>query len=346
MIKDDCFSKQWLDNRRKSFPIVDRILLERLIYAFELVGNLVEEGLNFTFRGGTSLILLLTDPYRLSIDVDILSEESKIKIENVLDAIIDKGRFNKWEEDIRSDKGIPKIHYKCYYDSLVNTRFPSCVLLDVLQKIPPYPNIKNMIIKSPFFDVVNTIELKLPTINGILGDKLTAFAPHTTGILFGKGKAMEINKQLFDIGHLFDVADDINEVKQSFANTISMKNSFLDKAYTEEEVKDDLLKTCFLISQIKFKNSIDNNETREIEIGRKSLRSHLLNQPYNLEHLKTNSAKCAFLIHSFDKGLDFTNLKKYSPEKIIEKPLQPDKIILEKLKAVVPEAYYFWQLMS
>ena len=44
-------------------------------------------------------------------------------------------------------------------------------------------------------------------LDDILGDKLTAFAPNTTGIPYeksGLSRAMEIIKQLYDIGNLFE----------------------------------------------------------------------------------------------------------------------------------------------
>ena len=41
----------------------------------------------------------------------------------------------------------------------------------------------------------------------ILGDKLTAFAPHTTGVPLCVGKSMEIAKQLFDVATLIDVLE-------------------------------------------------------------------------------------------------------------------------------------------
>jgi hypothetical protein len=47
------------------------------------------------------------------------------------------------------------------------------------------------------------VTLTVPDINSIAGDKLTAFAPNTTGILYGSGKEKEIVKQLFDVGCLF-----------------------------------------------------------------------------------------------------------------------------------------------
>ena len=42
------------------------------------------------------------------------------------------------------------------------------------------------------------LKVNLPDKNCILGDKLTAFAPHTTGIPTGEDKELEIKKQLFD----------------------------------------------------------------------------------------------------------------------------------------------------
>ena len=52
----------------------------------------------------------------------------------------------------------------------------------------------------------------------MLGDKLTAYAPHTTGIPYGTGKNLEIAKQLFDVSVLFDATDDINLVRTTFHN--------------------------------------------------------------------------------------------------------------------------------
>ena len=52
----------------------------------------------------------------------------------------------------------------------------------------------------------------LPSIDCILGDKLTAFAPHTTGIPFGFGKELEIVKQMYDCWTLFQKMNDFNEM--------------------------------------------------------------------------------------------------------------------------------------
>lgn len=55
--------------------------------------------------------------------------------------------------------------------------------------------------------------MSLPDKNCILGDKLTAFAPHTTGIPFGVDKELEIIKQLFDCWTLLQEMDDYRMVE-------------------------------------------------------------------------------------------------------------------------------------
>lgn len=46
------------------------------------------------------------------------------------------------------------------------------------------------------------LKVTVPDIDSILGDKLTAFAPHTSGIPIDVGKNMEIMKQMYDISSL------------------------------------------------------------------------------------------------------------------------------------------------
>jgi len=50
----------------------DPILIEKMIMALTLVEELQLSGLDFIFKGGTSLLLLLGTPQRFSIDIDIL----------------------------------------------------------------------------------------------------------------------------------------------------------------------------------------------------------------------------------------------------------------------------------
>lgn len=296
MIKKECFSKEWIDQKRGIYTASDPIILERTIYAFELLGNLKKEGIEFIFKGGTSLILLLDEPKRLSIDVDIIASEEEDKISTALDEILKKGIFKRWEEDPREDKGIPKKHYKIYYDSVVDRKFPAYVLLDVLFADNPYPKTLEKAIASFLFEVDENVSITTPTINGILGDKLTAFAPKTTGIPFGIGKDMQINKQLFDIGILFEKADDLNEIKSAFDECVKIEAGYRGKEISPADVINDLIEISFLISQMRLKQAISNEITTEFQSGVSKIRSHLLTGNYTIDDAKINASRCALTI--------------------------------------------------
>lgn len=75
MFKDSCFTEEWLQSFRKqpAHRRIDVIILEKMIYALHLLELLQQNGLKFTFKGGTSLVLLLEEANRFSIDIDIIS---------------------------------------------------------------------------------------------------------------------------------------------------------------------------------------------------------------------------------------------------------------------------------
>ena len=50
----------------------DPNLLERVVYAFGLLEAIKQAGIPFIFKGGTSLMLLMEHPMRLSTDIDII----------------------------------------------------------------------------------------------------------------------------------------------------------------------------------------------------------------------------------------------------------------------------------
>jgi len=67
---------------------LDAKLLEKMIRAFFLLEKIIENGINLTFKGGTSLFILSDDFNRLSIDIDIITNTEKQELEKVFPAII------------------------------------------------------------------------------------------------------------------------------------------------------------------------------------------------------------------------------------------------------------------
>lgn len=72
MIDKRSFKKEHIDEIKELYPTLDQALIERCIFALGLLEALIHVGLPFVFKGGTSLMLLLKNPYRLSTDIDII----------------------------------------------------------------------------------------------------------------------------------------------------------------------------------------------------------------------------------------------------------------------------------
>ena len=90
-------------------------------------------------------------------------------------------------------------------------------MLDILFDENPYPVLEKVDIYTPLLSMEGQATLvSCPVVECLLGDKLTAFAPSTTGILYGLGKEIEMAKQLFDIGELFDVASNVDLIRTTF----------------------------------------------------------------------------------------------------------------------------------
>ncbi|MFH0735607.1 MAG: nucleotidyl transferase AbiEii/AbiGii toxin family protein [bacterium] len=233
----------------------DKILIEKVLRAFSLLEGLAEQNLDFVFKGGTSLILLLDSIKRLSIDIDIIIEEKPEEFDTLLKGIAKNKGFTKVLNQVRiSQTNVPKTHYKFYYIPVITTNLSEDnILLDILFEKPYYNTLKHKIIKFPLLSHhPSQIKVKVPSLEDILGDKLTAFAPNTTGIPYfknDKSMRMEIIKQLYDIANLFDVANDLNLIKGTFIKFATIELGYRNqstKSYTD--VLDDVYNTALCIT--------------------------------------------------------------------------------------------------
>ena len=112
------------------------------------------------------------------------------------------GKVELVERIARTD--VSKQHAKFYYEvSYPGNGGQDKILLDVLFEDIHYSSIVSKPIQSPLLVTDEPLVMvSLPSAEDLLGDKLTAFAPHTTGIPFFKGEkncSMEIIKQSLKI---------------------------------------------------------------------------------------------------------------------------------------------------
>lgn len=135
MISEICFTADWLEKKRKELGNVDPVLLERALHAFALLGHLAESGLEFVFKGGTSLLLHVPVIRRLSIDIDIICSSPAEVLDRVLQQISKVAPFIDYMDDERDSGRLPKRrHFKFSFESRVPGNLAPYVLLDVVQE--------------------------------------------------------------------------------------------------------------------------------------------------------------------------------------------------------------------
>ena len=102
MIDLKSLSAEWIAEKRKKYS-KDPTLMESMIYALYLLEQLKLSGIEFIFKGGTSLILLLKEPKRFSVDIDIIVNPkiSKEELEKYLSEIEKRSAFERMELDER-----------------------------------------------------------------------------------------------------------------------------------------------------------------------------------------------------------------------------------------------------
>ena len=210
MILKESFSIEHINGIKEKYPTLDKQLIERTIFALGLLESLAKVKMPFIFKGGTALMLLLEKPFRLSTDIDIIVDPS-CNVEEYLNEVASIFPFLYVDEHVRVGKNeIIKKHYKYYYKSPTSeTEIP--ILLDILFENNGYETLITKEIQNSFLLTGgDNYRVQLPSIESILGDKLTAFAPHTTGIEFeyvnDKGniieKTLEVIKQFLDVSQL------------------------------------------------------------------------------------------------------------------------------------------------
>lgn len=348
MIKAACFEKKWIGGFKKqnAYRKINPPLLEKMIQALSLVQHLKVLGLDFIFKGGTSLILLLFRANRFSIDVDIITRASREEIEALLDRVVAQSQFTGWHLDAARSyqTGVPKAHYKIEYPSHYS-QAGNHILLDILFEDNYYPEVRELPIKSDWIETETAILVKLPTIDGITGDKLTAFAPTTTGIRYGGGKALEIIKQLFDLGALFDNIEDLTVVAASYTNFIEREIAYRGLSISKEDALWDTIEVCRTIA-FRDANKTEEASSRysELKSGISSLSSHLIGNSFTLDHAITAAAKIAYLAARLLK-VDHSPLLRYTEGSDIQQLNigNPQWNILNKLKKLPDQsAFYYW----
>jgi hypothetical protein len=320
------------------------VLLEKTIHAFALLDALAARDLEFVFKGGTSLLLRLPHIRRLSIDADILCQEPAEKLDTLLAEISRRPPFTRVAEDDRGEHRVPaRRHFKFFYTPLDRNNPAPFALLDVVRERNVYPHVEPVPIRTAF--VESDGALLVPTVEGLLGDKLTAFGPNTTGVPLNEQRAMLFMKQVFDIGELFNAANDLAAVRTAYDQVFAAENGYRGGKFTPELALQDTFDTAYRITQVSFSAAPKDGRDELLEAGRKQIGSHLVAVRFRREEMKIAAAKAALLTSALRAPVSpaYSALR-YDETKLARlKDVKFDAAFSAagKLKAV-PEAMWLW----
>lgn len=341
MINNETHTIDWILNlKSKLGKRIDPKLIEKVIWALILLEQLKVKGLNFTFKGGTALLLATKKPKRFSIDIDIITEHSEKEIIAVLQKIVDEQIFLDWEDDNdrKHTPDAPIGHFKAYYKSVVDGNIEP-ILLDLLYTPNPYPEVRKLPIKHQWLltSEEETI-ITMPTFDAILGDKLTAFAPKTTGILYSKNRPVEIIKQLYDIGFLFDNIINLEIVKKSYNKVVQEEIGFRKLKSTAMEVLEDTWQACYTLAERDTKSE----DFKQLQLGIRNFTNFTIDR-FNIDEAITAAAKVAYLTKLIQSDEPLKTERFAKPLEIKDWLIEdPQYNKLNKLKKNNPEAFYYW----
>jgi hypothetical protein len=281
MISPECFERQSVLKKASEIGCRNPVMLEKTIVALQLLGHLAESGLPIQFKGGSSLLLRLKPIRRLSIDVDIVTQAKTEELIAVLERVSRLMPLTGYEHDAQRDKELPpKKHFRIFYPSVVEAKNDH-VLLDVLFESQVVPHCEPVVINTPFIMPEREVRVAVPTVNSLLGDKLTAFAPRTIGILYNPLRKTDIAKQLFDVGVLFDAATDLSVAADVYAATHARQLVYRNATFSLADTLNDSIEAGFLYSQLELKGGAKTEQGLFLQEGVSALQNHLVNQPFH-----------------------------------------------------------------
>ena len=168
---------------------------------------------------------------------------------------------------------------------------------------------------------------------------MTTLTTKTIGISYNSGKELELMKQLYDVDKLFNEAENIEEVKESFISISTREIGYRRlKNTTYKEVLDDIEDFTNDIIYRKNKNNLE-----KIIVGVRKFKNFMLEKNFLIDkEVLTAASKVLYLISlikSNKKIMEKYN-KKFMEEINFEIPKEYKKR-LKVINKINEECYYY-----
>lgn len=312
-------------------------LIERVLYAFGLLEALAQVGLEFTFKGGTSLLLLLNSPKRLSTDIDIVVDP-----DTDIDDYINKASrifpfVDKAEQFRQGKNNVVKRHFRFTYDSPIK-KGPLYILLDVLYERNHYHRIEERRIENELLLTEgDNLTVHVPSVGCILGDKMTAFAPYTTGIPIRSGKDLEVMKQFYDVSTLIEAFDSFEDVLQTYMVASETEIGYRGIDCTPSQALEDTIQAAICIGS---RGKTSKEDFMSYVRGSRDIVNHIYESGFSMERAAAMSPRVIYMASCLLTGKPFTRPE--DPESLRNEDLsQEDLKNLKSFKKVRDDGYAY-----
>ena len=350
MIAERTFTKDWLYtvNKQLNWNRQETQLknLEKAVAALHLLELLANAELSFIFKGGTALLLLLQKIYRLSVDIDIIVDDATNYID-VFSLICSKSKlFTRFAQQERERDVVHGTkHYKFFYMPFADASEESYILLDIYESANPYANVLELELVSSILDTQGkNVLVRVPDVDSILGDKLTAFAPDTIGISLTaepgyRPKRIEVLKQLFDVGNLFDYSESIESIRATHYAISMLEIRKRRSEITVADVLKDSSRHAYIIGH---GGKVDKLTYDTIAKGYKDFNKFVADLSFDENQAILAAAKVAYLVSLL--LLDGEALEKYDSETVMDtwSILDESYVTFNDYKYSNPEAFFYW----
>lgn len=359
MIAPHCFEEAWIREQAELLQARDLRTLEKNILALELVSRLRREGLEFIFKGGTSLALFFDPVRRLSIDVDILCLEPLGRLKTVLDrATTDRLPFTGNEHQERRDREAPPtVHFKIPYRSALDPGGVHSIQLDVITAESPYATTEEKGIQASFIEIDEEIKVTVPSADCLLADKLACFAPSTVGYPYqpvvartgapADPRPMKVVKHLFDLAELAVIAGKHIDAVRTYRAVHAEQLRWRGGDWTVEQTLNDTQDAAFWVCRRDLRPKVNHEKIDFFSDGIRALDSHLFNQPFQIAESRLAAARAALVAEWVRQEQTEFDLPGFldsgvAPKAIRDASLEGIWSDLNRLKQTDPNAFACW----
>ena len=279
-------------------------LCELVIRCLELVAQLAKTKLEFRFKGGNSQLILLDAPQRFSIDVDIVTTASKDTLISLVDTIVERcDIFTRSEvRQHKTKPWLPMISFKLFFESSYQAPEEAFVMLDCVLEPPPYPGEKRPVRCGELYN--SEVMVEVPTVSGLIADKLLCIGPQTMGIPLGKNKEAQRLKHVFDVAVLSTEPHDHDVMRHALVDIMMQENRIQKSTWTASDVIADTRRFCELPLQLHHRPPSDilvpGTYLDEIARGFDGFRNHPFRAEYTWPRLQDDCRKILALLDAVE----------------------------------------------